>query len=88
MNFCIIIQDGTEWYIGVSSMYGSELAANHLFGTKLEKSNLIDGHASSSENIDTVLHVHCWHDSDFYSKFAYIEGKYKDTETNIKLTQN
>ena len=67
-----------EWYIGVSSMYGSELAANHLFGTKLEKSNLIDGHASSSENIDTVLHVHCWHDSDFYSKFAYIEGKYKD----------
>ena len=60
-------------------MYGSELAEIKVFGTKLEKSNLIDGHASSGEDIDTVLHVHCWHDSEaFNSKFAYIEGKYKD----------
>jgi hypothetical protein len=77
-----------EWYIGVSSMYGSEIAANHLFGKdKLEKTDLIDNHASSSNDISSVLHVHCWPSGDFYSKSAYLEGKYKDKKPNPNSTQ-
>ena len=68
-----------DWFIGVSSMYGSEIAANHLFGkNKLEKTELLDNYSHSSEDINSVLHVHCWQNNIFYSKLQNRNGEYKD----------
>ena len=68
-----------DWFIGVSSMYGSEIAANHLFGKdKLEKTELLDNYSHSSEDINSVLHVHCWQNNIFYSKLQNRNGEYKD----------
>lgn len=70
-----------NWYRGVSSMYGSELAINHL----INKNGLIvsfkfDGMSDSSSlwKETGVYHIHCWHTDKLYSKFQNINGSYID----------
>ena len=70
-------------------MYGSELAANHLFGknNKILKTNELDVQSSSDSSLDKCLHVHSWHSNDFYSKFKYEAGDYKNRECDANSTK-
>jgi hypothetical protein len=73
------INEWPKWHMGVASMYGSELAANHLFHDKLIKTNKIDADSTSDDNLDTVFHVHCWHSNGkVYSKFDFEKHRYKN----------
>jgi len=76
------------WYRGVSSMYASEIAVNHLVDNFVT-SNLFDGHSdyNSSWKIDGVYHIHCWHCSNIYSKHAYMDNKYDNTDPDTLDTE-
>ena len=41
---------------------------------------MIDSDSTSNEDINTVLHIHCYHTRNFYSKFSYRDGKYKNRQ--------
>jgi hypothetical protein len=71
------------WYRGVSSMYASELAVNHLVDNFII-SKLFDGHSDykTSWKTDGVYHIHCWHVSDIYSKHAFMNNKYDNIDPN------
>lgn len=82
-----------EWpnfFKGVSSMYGSEIAINHLVDKdKIIKTPKFDGHSDSSDLwLNTgVYHIHCWHTDNLYSKFKNIHGHYVNYDRN-KLDYN
>jgi hypothetical protein len=63
------------WYEGVSSMYGSELAINHLAGDTTITDRL-DHLSTSPAPPGRVAHVHCWHTDAAFSKFAFAAGRY------------
>jgi hypothetical protein len=73
-----------DWYKGVSSMYASELAVNHL----IDKNNIIISDKFDSSSTDNrnwkdtgVYHIHCWHTDDLYSKFKNINKTYIDIDS-------
>lgn len=77
-------KDGTGqwpgWFLGVLTMYAGCLAANAFFGTGLVMGGL-DCHCMSQDLMcSTDYHIHAWHTYDYFSKFDWRAGKYKDMD--------
>lgn len=64
------------WYKGVSLLYGTEIATNHL----IEKFNVdpfkLDFYSTSEDSILKHPHIHCWHTDGVFSKFWFEAGRY------------
>ena len=75
-------------------LYGSHLAVNHLVvSEQLDiriANKLLDQSVTNSDQTDmeknTRLHLHCWHGAKPFSKFAFKNNNYNDTD--IPLLQN
>lgn len=67
------------WFRGVSSMYASEIAVNHVVDN-FTVSTLFDAPSDSDTLWKTtgVYHIHCWHTNTIYSKYKFIDGKYDE----------
>ena len=72
------------WYQGVLTMYAGNLAANAFFGTGLVMGGLDCHCMAQAPMCPTDYHIHAWHTYDFFSKFDWRAGKYKDVDM-IKL---
>jgi len=78
------------WFKGVSTMYGCEIATNHLVD-HINKDSKLDFGSASSESIHKHPHIHCWHTSNMFSKSQFTAGKYDHLKTdhlNINLIKN
>ncbi|CAF3237270.1 unnamed protein product, partial [Rotaria sp. Silwood2] len=77
-----------EWHYGVLLLYGGHLAINHLIASENFEiglaNQLLDQGVTSKDKTDINnnlrLHLHCWHGSEPFSKFAFKDGKYNDTQ--------
>lgn len=68
-----------NWFRGVASMYGGELAVNHLLGDRCTRLTKIDAHCDDTAlRISEVWHIHCWHTNRFFNKFDARAGRYDD----------
>jgi len=81
------VEFGTEkgqwpsWYWGVSTLYATEIAVNHLVPSFRSPSReLLDYVSTSTERVDGHPHIHCWHTSKFFSKFEFHKGAYDHIE--------
>ena len=66
---------------------------NHLVKTKVvnivKASLLIDSFATISKPITEIVHIHCYHDHDLFSKFDFKSGKYDNlTVSDSEKTQS
>ena len=76
-----------SWYFGVSSLYATEIAVNHLVPSFWEPCRALDYDSSSSERVDYYPHIHCWHVHDVFSKFRCFDGEYDQIrEEDLDLT--
>lgn len=71
-----------SWYKGVGSLYGSEIAVNHLVSNVNIDGEKLDYISTSEDSINNHPHIHCWHTDDMFSKFAFELGKYDNLTTN------
>lgn len=66
-----------EWWRPVSSMYGQELAFNHLIDGITETNSimgdLIDVESCRTSSIQNHIHIHCWHSDCEFSKFRFLD---------------
>lgn len=69
-------QGWPRWHRGVASMYGLELAINHLV-PEVELNPLIGYSSSDAGNVQSVQHIHCQHTDSMFSKFAFDRGLYQ-----------
>ena len=77
---------GTElwpaWHYGVLLLYGQNLGMNHLIDTKQinvpRLSNYIDHPTGNLESVNSVIHLHCYHGPEMFSKNAFKMGKYNN----------
>ncbi|CAH1788142.1 unnamed protein product [Owenia fusiformis] len=77
-----------KWWRGVSTMYGSELAVNHLIP------NLTQDHIAfrymdkeSTDGVTPVMkapHIHCWHTDIEFNKFVFTDKLVRFIRTDIK----
>lgn len=70
------------WYKGVSSLYASEIALNHLIEKIIIDKDKLDFQSTSEESIYNHPHIHCWHTNDRFSKFMFECGKYNNLDIN------
>eukprot|EP00475_Leptophrys_vorax_P004664 TRINITY_DN12775_c0_g1_i2.p1 TRINITY_DN12775_c0_g1~~TRINITY_DN12775_c0_g1_i2.p1 ORF type:complete len:398 (-),score=71.14 TRINITY_DN12775_c0_g1_i2:27-1220(-) len=66
-------QEWSRWWCEVTSLYASEIAINELLHLPDEFVNLedaMDAHSDRNYNLETVLHIHCWHVSTVFDKFS------------------
>jgi hypothetical protein len=78
------------WYRGVAIRYAGEIAVNHC-APDARRSGLLDAPSTSDQPIDRYAHIHCWHTTEFFSKHAFMAGRYagKDVhELNVGITRN
>ena len=75
-----------QWYAGVATMYGGDLALNSS-GLKIIKTDKLDYYSSSDNNINDYYSIHAWHCDDFYSKHWFMSGKYKDRKPKADSLQ-
>jgi hypothetical protein len=64
------------WWWGVTSMYSSEIAVNHLVEKFIIDGQKLDYFSTSSDSIFNHPHIHCWHTDKMFSKFYYEAGLY------------
>ncbi len=85
---------GTElwpaWHYGVLLLYGQNLGMNHLIGAKQinvpKLYNYIDHPSANPESVNDVIHIHCYHGADVFSKFAFKMGKYDNMSIPVENT--
>jgi hypothetical protein len=65
-----------SWYSGVSLLYATEIAVNHLVPQFLSPSSMLDFHSTSTESVWERPHIHCWHTDERFSKFQCYAGSY------------
>ncbi|XEC93648.1 hypothetical protein AB6A23_20140 [Paenibacillus tarimensis] len=76
------------WYKGVSSLYGMEIATNHLVETMSPDRLKLDASCTSQQSILNYPHIHFWHTFDMFSKFDFTAGKYDHlTADHLDLSQ-
>jgi hypothetical protein len=68
------------WYRGVTSLYASEIAVNHLVRRFDVLPGKLDFPSTSSRNPGRHPHIHCWHTRRTFSKFEFAEGRYDDVD--------
>ena len=69
------------WFWPVLTMYGGHISINQIPKEKVQfqEENLMEmdlASDSTGELRPSVKHIHCWHTQEFFSKFAFAEGKY------------
>jgi len=64
------------WYRGVTSMYSTEIALNHLVDVIDIRPDQLDFDSTSTNSIYDHSHIHCWHTDNLFSKFKYGDGLY------------
>jgi hypothetical protein len=64
------------WWWGVTSMYSSEIAVNHLVDEFVVDGEKLDYFSTSSDSIFNHPHIHCWHTNKMFSKICYEAGLY------------
>ncbi|CAH1787877.1 unnamed protein product [Owenia fusiformis] len=77
-----------NWWRQVSTMYGSELAINHLIA------NLTEDHKAagymdmaSTDGVTSVMgapHIHCWHSDIEFNKFAFTDKILQFIKTDVR----
>jgi len=67
-----------EWFRGVSTMYATEVALNHLVPDLVGSSPLLDFFSTSTESTIQYPHIHCWHTNELFSKFEWEKGSYQN----------
>ena len=73
------------WYRGVTSMYASEIAINHL-APSAQKSDALDCYSTSRNSVQEYPHIHCWHTDDKFSKHWFVSGRYREEDAeNLNL---
>lgn len=65
-----------SWYWGVSLLYATEIAVNHLVPLFGGPSRMLDFYSTSAESVDGHPHIHCWHTDETFSKFQFYKGTY------------
>lgn len=78
-----------SWFRGVSSMYGCEIAVNHLVDEiNIDTQRRFDFGSASSDSIDNHVHIHCYHTSNMFSKSQFVAGNYDHLSTaDLDLNQ-
>ena len=79
------------WYKGIMTMYAGEIVANQLSKQTLrtcvfDSISMTNGHISNE-----IYHIHAWHTYEYFSKFNYRKGEYKDInvdELDLDLVPN
>lgn len=66
-----------KWYMGVSLLYGGEIAVNNKFGKDFVNGKL-DFPSSSESMVSDHPHIHCLQDDHDFSKLKYQNGHYCD----------
>lgn len=64
------------WYKGVTTMYSSEIAVNHLVDEILVEQGKLDYYSTSKDSVLEHPHIHCWHTDEMFSKFWFWAGRY------------
>ncbi len=70
------------WFRGVTSLYASDLAVNHLIQSPTMNHDLLDFDSTSSDSVTKHPHIHCWHTHSRFSKFAFNKGEYNNIDRN------
>jgi hypothetical protein len=71
--------------IGIASMLGGELAANHMFSNQHVNLHCLDSICWESNKIGSdVLHIHAWHTDRKWSKIFFFRGDYKNWIVSLK----
>lgn len=66
-----------SWYYGVSSLYATEIAVNHLAASFTRPSyQVLDARCDTENHVEAHPHIHCWHTDKMFSKFAFQAGEY------------
>jgi hypothetical protein len=65
-----------SWFKGVSLLYATEIATNHLVDKFEARPDLLDFDSTSRDSIYSHPHIHCWHTDNLFSKFQYEYGAY------------
>ncbi|MED1205442.1 hypothetical protein [Heyndrickxia acidicola] len=68
--------DWPDWFCGVTSMYSTEIAVNHLVDRLNIEPDILDFPSTSTNSFYHHPHIHCWHTDNLFSKFQYGDGKY------------
>lgn len=89
LDFCerLLVEEFQEaqgewpgWFKGVLSMYAGNLSANAFFGPNLVMGGL-DCHCMSRDYMcSTDYHIHAWHTYDYFSKFRWRAGEYREVD--------
>ncbi|HEY6022263.1 MAG TPA: hypothetical protein VIY48_21115, partial [Candidatus Paceibacterota bacterium] len=76
------------WFFGVLTMYAGNLAANAVFGTGLTMGG-IDVHCMARQKMcATDYHIHAFHTYDFFSKFNWRNGEYRNYDMSTLDKEN
>ena len=82
------IQNWPDWHYGVLSMYGNDIALNHLSGSNqmnvVKLDTLIDFPSTNNFNPNEKLHIHVFHSFQMFSKFEFKSGKYDNMTVTDK----
>ncbi len=70
------------WCRGVTSMYSSEIAVNHLVDALCIDGKRLDYDSTSNDCVTDHPHIHCWHTDNLFSKFCFEGGKYDHLQTD------
>ncbi|XP_023347923.1 uncharacterized protein LOC111716674 isoform X2 [Eurytemora carolleeae] len=82
---------GSGPYAGTILLYAQELAINQIWDKNqydsLNKVN-VDASTTTDESVCANLHLHVFHGSDRFSKFEFVDGRYKEFNmTGLKLSK-
>lgn len=65
-----------SWYAGVSLLYATEIAVNHLAPSVTSPSSKLDGYSASDRLVRDHAHIHAFHTDERFSKFRCFDGAY------------
>lgn len=87
-NQTVINDWSAGWYRGVSSLYASEIAINHVIigNNSLSLKTFvhdpdyikIDAHSTNRRNVNfvkNIIHIHAWQMNDIFNKFDWINNE-------------
>jgi hypothetical protein len=73
------------WWRGVSLLYASEIAINHLVPNAM-KTDQLDAFSTHRKPIESFAHIHCWHTDDKFSKHWFYLDRYTQADAmNLDL---
>jgi len=74
-------------FYGVTTMYGGEIAVNHLIDNLIQAPDKMDCRSDSNMVIKEQIHLHSYHTFEIFSKFKFESGEYDNIDIS-KLNTN